>query len=114
MQCFHEKTLGVPQGLPILWDMGVSENRGYLILGPFIIRILLFRVAPIFENSQVFQVKYTKHDGKEYSLLGLRDFTDVQPLSGGNAVDALEPTSSRHWVLVKELNLSCHNRIYSK
>jgi len=40
-------------------------------------------------------VKYTKHDGKEYSLLGLRDFTDVQPLSGGNAVDALEPTSSR-------------------
>eukprot|EP00439_Symbiodinium_sp_Y106_P050101 s795_g6.t1 len=50
--------------------------------------------------AEVFQVKYTKHDGKEYSLLGLRDFTDVQPLSGGNAVDALEPTSSRHWVSV--------------
>ncbi|CAE6968755.1 NUDT8 [Symbiodinium natans] len=44
--------------------------------------------------AEVFQVKYTKHDGKEYSLLGLRDFTDVKPLSGGSAMDAIEPTSS--------------------
>ncbi|CAE7888739.1 NUDT8 [Symbiodinium necroappetens] len=44
--------------------------------------------------AEVFQVKYTKHDGKEYSLLGLRDFTDVKPLSGGNALESLEPTSS--------------------
>ena len=44
--------------------------------------------------AEVFQVKYTKHDGKEYSLLGLRDFTDVKPLSGGNALDAFDLTVS--------------------
>ncbi|OLQ06917.1 Copia protein [Symbiodinium microadriaticum] len=44
--------------------------------------------------AEVFQVKYTKHDGKEYSLLGLRDFTDVKPLSGGNALDAFDSTVS--------------------
>ena len=44
--------------------------------------------------AEVFQVKYTKHDGKEYSLLGLRDFTDIKPLSGGNALDAFDSTVS--------------------
>ena len=36
--------------------MGVSENRGYLILGALIIRILLFRVlywGPLFSETPI-------------------------------------------------------------
>ena len=38
--------------------------------------------------AEVFQVKYSKLDGKSYHLLGIRDFTDIKSLAGPNAVDA--------------------------
>ena len=38
--------------------------------------------------AEVFQVKYTKCDGRCYHLLGFRDFTDIKSLAGINAVDA--------------------------
>eukprot|EP00439_Symbiodinium_sp_Y106_P080393 s224_g19.t1 len=35
--------------------------------------------------AEVFQVKYSKLDGKSYHLLGIRDFTDIKSLAGPNA-----------------------------
>ena len=37
---------------------------------------------------EIFQVRYSKSDGCEYHLLGVRDFTDIKNLAAGNAVDA--------------------------
>ncbi|CAK8988590.1 unnamed protein product [Durusdinium trenchii] len=50
--------------------------------------------------TEVFQVRYTKLDGQKYYLLGLRDFTDVKSLAGGNAADSVaefdNPVSQSH------------------
>ncbi|CAL1142348.1 unnamed protein product [Cladocopium goreaui] len=40
-------------------------------------------------RTEVFQVKYTKMNGQKCHLLGLRDFTDVKPLAGDTATDAI-------------------------
>lgn len=43
-------------------------------------------------RTEVFQVKYTKMNGQKCHLLGLRDFTDVKPLAGDTATDAIRDT----------------------
>ena len=40
-------------------------------------------------RTEVFQVKYRRASGKLCHLLGLREFTDLKSLAGGNATDAL-------------------------
>ncbi|CAK8987884.1 unnamed protein product [Durusdinium trenchii] len=48
---------------------------------------------------EVFQVRFDTDDGTIHSLVGLRDFTDVTSLSGGNEhaqQDMLQATSFRH------------------
>ena len=40
-------------------------------------------------RTEVFQVRYRMANGKQCHLLGLREFTDLKSLAGGNATDAL-------------------------
>jgi len=40
-------------------------------------------------RTEIFQVKYRRANGKRCYLLGLREFTDLKSLAGGNATDAL-------------------------
>lgn len=40
-------------------------------------------------RTEIFQVKYAMMDGREFHLLGLRDFTDLKSLAGENATDAI-------------------------
>eukprot|EP00435_Cladocopium_sp_Y103_P018906 s1080_g4.t1 len=46
-------------------------------------------------RTEVFQVKYSKMNGQKCHLLGLRDFTDVKPLAGDTATDAIRDAVAR-------------------
>ena len=46
-------------------------------------------------RTEIFQVKYTKMNGKKCHLIGLRDFMDLKSLAGGNATDAITDLEDR-------------------
>lgn len=46
-------------------------------------------------RTEIFQVKYTKMNGKKCHLIGLRDFMDLKSLAGGNATDAITDLENR-------------------
>ncbi|CAJ1343093.1 unnamed protein product, partial [Effrenium voratum] len=46
-------------------------------------------------RTEVFQVKFETPDGEKRHLVGLRDFTDSQSLSGSKAVDAILPDARK-------------------
>ncbi|CAK9029211.1 Nudix hydrolase 8 [Durusdinium trenchii] len=56
-------------------------------------------------RTEVFQVKYTKLNGQKCHVLGLRDFTDVEALSG-RATDAIQGGPSSASVSSPEAGLS--------